>query len=108
MGDLVYHCLRSCWNGGTDKGPRWSCLARHYCSWLYFPDSEMATTKKFIFIARYLYFLAVAAPWYFKMYQLHGSTFIDTFLGLHNYVRATISRTPDDNVFYYYLVLFSH
>lgn len=51
-------------------------------------------------------FLAVAAPWYYAMYQEHGKAFIDSFLGLHNYLRATVSEHPKDNVFYYYLVLF--
>jgi 4-amino-4-deoxy-L-arabinose transferase-like glycosyltransferase len=51
-------------------------------------------------------FLLVAAPWYVLMYQVHGQEFIDTFLGLHNYLRATVSEHPKDNVFYYYLVLF--
>jgi hypothetical protein len=53
-----------------------------------------------------LAFFLVAAPWYLKMYQLHGQSFIDTFLGLHNYLRATVSEHPKDNVFYYYLILF--
>lgn len=51
-------------------------------------------------------FLAVAAPWYLAMYFAHGRDFVDTFLGLHNYLRATVSEHPQDNVFYYYLVLF--
>lgn len=51
-------------------------------------------------------FLAVAAPWYLAMYAAHGRDFVDTFLGLHNYLRATVSEHPQDNVFYYYLVLF--
>jgi 4-amino-4-deoxy-L-arabinose transferase-like glycosyltransferase len=51
-------------------------------------------------------FFLVAAPWYIVMYQRHGAEFINTFLGLHNYVRATVSEHPQDNVFYYYLVLF--
>lgn len=51
-------------------------------------------------------FLLVAAPWYLAMYQVHGREFTDTFLGLHNYLRATVSEHPKDNVFYYYLVLF--
>jgi 4-amino-4-deoxy-L-arabinose transferase-like glycosyltransferase len=51
-------------------------------------------------------FLAVAAPWYLAMYAAHGRDFVDTFLGLHNYLRATVSEHPKDNVFYYYLVLF--
>ncbi|WP_378956319.1 ArnT family glycosyltransferase [Pelosinus sp. sgz500959] len=62
--------------------------------------------KELFIIPGILIFLAVTGPWYFKMYQLHGSEFINTFLGLHNYVRATVSEHPDDNVFYYYLVLF--
>lgn len=62
--------------------------------------------KKMFLLPGFLIFLLVAGPWYLKMYQIHGNAFIDTFLGLHNYVRATVSEHPDDNVFYYYLVLF--
>jgi 4-amino-4-deoxy-L-arabinose transferase-like glycosyltransferase len=51
-------------------------------------------------------FFVVSAPWYVAMYKIHGNAFIDTFLGLHNYLRATVSEHPKDNVFYYYLVLF--
>lgn len=51
-------------------------------------------------------FALVAAPWYLAMYNVHGREFVDTFLGLHNYLRATVSEHPQDNVFYYYLVLF--
>ncbi len=51
-------------------------------------------------------FLVVAVPWYLAMYFAHGRDFVDTFLGLHNYLRATVSEHPQDNVFYYYLVLF--
>lgn len=51
-------------------------------------------------------FLVVTAPWYSSMYFAHGQEFINTFFGLHNYLRATVSEHPDDNVFYYYLVLF--
>lgn len=62
--------------------------------------------KRLYIIPGLFVFLAVAGPWYLKMYQLHGNEFINTFLGLHNYVRATVSEHPSDNVFYYYLVLF--
>ena len=50
-----------------------------------------------------LVFLLVCAPWYCKMYALHGADFIDTFLGVHNYLRATVSEHPKWNVWYYYL-----
>lgn len=51
-------------------------------------------------------FLLVAGPWYFFMYQAHGRDFVDVFLGVHNYLRATVAEHPKDNVIYYYLVLF--
>jgi len=53
-----------------------------------------------------LVFLLVAAPWHLLMVKLHGDLFVNMFLGLHNYVRATVSEHPKDNVVYYYLVLF--
>ena len=62
--------------------------------------------KRLFLLPGLVVFLLVAGPWYVKMYQLHGSEFINTFLGLHNLVRATVSEHPKDNVFYYYLVLF--
>lgn len=52
-----------------------------------------------------LSFILIAAPWYVAMYHLHGVTFINEFLGLHNYVRATVSEHPRDNVWFYYLAL---
>lgn len=62
--------------------------------------------KKSFIMPGLLLFLLTAGPWYYAMYLKHGQNFIDTFLGLHNYIRATVSEHPDDNVFYYYLILF--
>ncbi|MDR3565067.1 MAG: glycosyltransferase family 39 protein [Negativicutes bacterium] len=62
-------------------------------------------TRLFILPGLAIFFLT-AAPWYIAMYKAHGKDFLDTFLGLHNYLRATVSEHPKDNVFYYYLVLF--
>ena len=50
-------------------------------------------------------FLAVALPWYGYMYIVHGSDFINTFLGIHNFLRATVSEHPKDDVFYYYTMV---
>ena len=52
-----------------------------------------------------LAFLAVTLPWYVGMYLIHGSDFIEQFLGLHNFIRATSSEHPADNHWYYYFVL---
>lgn len=51
----------------------------------------------------FLLFFLVCSPWYWKMYLLHGQEFLDTFLGVHNYLRATVSEHPKWNVWYYYL-----
>lgn len=48
---------------------------------------------------------AVAVPWYAAMYSLHGSDFINTFFGTHNFLRATVSEHPRDDVFYYYALV---
>lgn len=53
-----------------------------------------------------LLFAAIAMPWYAAMYSLHGNEFMNTFFGVHNYLRATVSEHPADNVGYYYLVVF--
>ena len=49
-----------------------------------------------------LLFAVIAVPWYAAMYMLHGSDFINTFFGVHNFLRATVSEHPRDNVIYYY------
>lgn len=50
-------------------------------------------------------FFLVAAPWYVTMYMTHGADFIEGFLGLHNITRATVSEHPEDNHWYYYLMI---
>ena len=52
-----------------------------------------------------LVFLAVTLPWYVGMYLIHGTDFINEFLGLHNVLRATSSEHPGDDHWYYYLAL---
>lgn len=53
-----------------------------------------------------LIFLVTGGSWYYAMYGLHGEDFLHTFLGIHNYLRATVSEHPKDNVWYYYLAIF--
>ena len=49
---------------------------------------------------------SIAAIWFLPMYFLHGTNFIADFLGVHNFLRATVSEHPETNVFYYYTVIF--
>ena len=50
-------------------------------------------------------FAVTGLSWYAYMYAAHGSAFVEGFLGLHNVGRALVSEHPDDNVFYYYLLV---
>lgn len=43
--------------------------------------------------------------WYVPMYNLHGTAFTETFLGTHNLLRATVPEHPQNNVIYYYAVV---
>ncbi len=61
--------------------------------------------KKLYLLHGFCLMALIAGPWYYAMYTVHGPEFVDTFLGLHNYMRATVSEHPKDNVFYYYLIL---
>ncbi len=62
--------------------------------------------KKMYLLTGVLLFAIVALPWYAAMYTLHGMEFINNFFGVHNYLRATVSEHPKDNVSYYYLAVF--
>lgn len=63
---------------------------------------DLAQLKRLKLFSGTLLFLLLAAPWYLAMYQTHGTAFTDVFLGTHNFLRATRSEHPKDDVFYYY------
>ena len=50
-----------------------------------------------------LLYAMVALPWYVIMYSLHGSAFIDTFLGFHNLTRFSSPEHPEGVLWYYYI-----
>ncbi len=62
--------------------------------------------RKLVTPAGIMLFAVIAVPWYAAMYSLHGNEFLNSFFGVHNYLRATVSEHPVDNVSYYYLVVF--
>jgi 4-amino-4-deoxy-L-arabinose transferase and related glycosyltransferases of PMT family len=45
----------------------------------------------------------VILPWYGTMAYLHGSDFVDTFLGFHNLTRFASPEHPDKNRWYFYI-----
>lgn len=117
--------LSAIYLGLTTKAPKWYWLA-YFCAGLavltkgpvglvlpgiilvsyLLVTRQWSLFKKLHLCSGLAIFLLTAAPWYLAMSNLHGDQFINTFLGLHNYLRATVSEHPKDNVFYYYLVLF--
>lgn len=50
-----------------------------------------------------LLFSITALPWYLLMYSVHGSAFIETFLGFHNVARFTSPEHPELVVWYYFI-----
>ncbi len=51
-------------------------------------------------------FALAGCSWYYLMYRQHGMAFLEGFLGVHNYLRATVSEHPRDDVWFYYLLIF--
>lgn len=51
-------------------------------------------------------FIIIAGSWYGAMYAVHGSDFLINFFGVHNYLRATVSEHPAQNVWYFYILMY--
>ena len=52
-----------------------------------------------------LLFIAIISIWYLPMILIHGVEFIENFLGVHNFLRATVSEYPKTDVWYYYALI---
>jgi 4-amino-4-deoxy-L-arabinose transferase-like glycosyltransferase len=48
-------------------------------------------------------FLAVALPWYWLMYKIHGAAFIDGFIGVNNITRFTTAEHAKTAVWYFFI-----
>lgn len=53
-----------------------------------------------------LLFAAITGAWYGTMWYLHGNDFILNFLGVHNFLRATVSEHPSHNKWYFYILIY--
>ena len=53
-----------------------------------------------------LLYLILTGLWYGPMTVLHGHDFLLNFFGVHNFLRATVSEHPRQNVWYYYFFVF--
>ncbi len=53
-----------------------------------------------------LLFIGLCGAWYGTMCYLHGSDFLLNFLGVHNFLRATVSEHPSKNHWYFYIIVY--
>lgn len=68
-----------------------------------FVTGNLSEIKRMRLPSGILIFSIIAVPWYAVMYHLHGSAFIDTFLGFHNVTRFTSPEHPTGVLWYYYV-----
>lgn len=88
------------------KGPVGVLLPSLVMLLLIVVQRNWAELKAMLMPVGFFLFAVVALPWYVAMYDLHGMEFVNNFFGVHNYLRATVSEHPKDNVSYYYIVVF--
>lgn len=50
-----------------------------------------------------LLYAVIALPWYLAMYQLHGTVFLDTFIGYHNLTRFTTAEHSSTAAWYFFM-----
>ena len=64
---------------------------------------NLGELKRARFFSGMLLMFLVILPWYGTMAYLHGSDFVDTFLGFHNLTRFASPEHPDKNRWYFYI-----
>lgn len=68
-------------------------------------QGDLKHLKKLFRPKNLLVFAGIVALWYLPMTLIHGKDFVVNFLGVHNFLRATVSEYPKTDVWYYYLVI---
>lgn len=88
------------------KGPIGLCLPGLIIIIFLLWQGDWRHLGKMRLLSGMIVFCLVVSVWYLPMYKIHGDGFIDVFLGVHNYLRATVSEHPNQDVIYYYLLIF--
>ena len=68
-------------------------------------QGDLYRLKKLFRLKNLLLFAVIVSLWYLPMTFIHGADFLENFLGVHNFLRATVSEYPKTNVWYYYLLI---
>lgn len=68
-------------------------------------QGDLRHLQKLFRLKNLLLFAGIVALWYLPMTLIHGVGFVENFLGVHNFLRATVSEYPKTDVWYYYLLI---
>jgi 4-amino-4-deoxy-L-arabinose transferase-like glycosyltransferase len=68
-------------------------------------QGDLRHLKKLFRPINFLILAGIIAVWYLPMTLIHGTEFIENFIGVHNFLRATVSEYPKTDVWYYYLLI---
>lgn len=69
-------------------------------------NKDLSEMKRVHLFSGLLLFTVITGAWYGLMCYLHGSDFLLNFLGVHNFLRATVSEHPTKNKWYFYLIIY--
>ena len=68
-------------------------------------QDDLLHLKKLFRMKNFLILAAIVSIWYLPMTFIHGSEFLENFLGVHNFLRATVSEYAKTDVWYYYILI---
>ena len=103
---LYYFCYFFAGTAVLTKGPIGFLLPGLIVTLFFLWRRRWSELKQMKIFSGFIIFLITAGSWYYPMYALHGNDFLNTFLGVHNFLRATVSEHPQYDVWYYYTVMF--
>ena len=69
-------------------------------------NKDLKEIKKVHLCRGLLLFAVLCGSWYGLMCYLHGSQFLLNFLGVHNFLRATVAEHPSHNKWYFYILIY--
>ncbi len=104
--NLYYLCYIFAGLATLDKGPIGILLPGFVLAVFLFIRRDF---KEFLYLrlpSGLILYALVGGSWYYMMYTIHGMDFVNNFLGVHNFLRATQSEHPRWDVWYYYLMIF--
>lgn len=103
---LLYIAFAAAGVAVLTKGPIGICLPGLIILLFLFSQSDLKYLVRGEILKGAAIMLAIISTWYLPMYLIHGQQFLTDFLGVHNFLRATVSEHPETNVWYYYTVVF--